>query len=55
MKWMKSILHTIVRELRLMEWNLKYRGRLTAKEDYLINRFVSLLQYRNSDIQLPEH
>ena len=27
---------------------------LLQKEDYRINRYVSSLQYRDSDIQLPE-
>lgn len=32
----------------------KHRGTPAAKEDYRINRYVSSLQYRDSDIQLPE-
>ena len=52
---MKSILHTILKELRFMESNLNIVEHLLQKEDYRINWFVSSLQYRDSVIQLLEH
>ena len=52
---MKSILHTILKELRFMESNLNIVEHLLQKEDCLISRCVSSLQFRDSVIQLLEH
>ena len=42
---MKSILHTIIKELRLMESNLNIVEHLLQKEDYGKPSFIDLLRF----------
>ena len=49
LKWMKGILHTIIKALRLIEYDTNIMKHLLQKEDCLIRRYVLSLQYRDSN------
>lgn len=54
LKWMKSIPYTIIKGTKFDGVEPKYRETPAKKEDFLISRYVSSLQYRDSVIQLTE-